>query len=237
MNNIKKFLIKNSSNILTIIGIGGVIGTTYSGIKSTIKAVRILDEVENKELCDNKTKFKLVYKEYIPTAILASGTIFCILGANYLNKKSQASLASAYMLLEKSYSNYKDKVMELYENSDTIIKEKISKDLYDPNINVEDKELFFDFTSMQWYVSTFNEVKNAERIILDCIKSSGVACVNDYYDFLGLKTISDGFLLGWDESSISNKNNMNFIYEKYQTDDGMEYCIVTMPDLIPLDCI
>lgn len=236
MNNIKKFLIKNSSNILTIVGIGGVIATTYSSVKSTVKAVRLIDQFNDEKL-NNKEKIKLVYKEYIPTAIIASGTIFCMLGANYLNKKSQASLASAYMLLERSYSEYKNKVSELYENSNSIIQEKISKDLYNPDIEIDDKELFFDFTSMQWYASTMNEVKNAERIILDSFITTGVACVNDYYDFLGLKTISDGFLLGWSANTIPDKNAMKFKYEKHQLDDGMEYWIVTIPELEPLDYI
>ena len=45
---------------------------------------------------------------YIPTAISGTATIFCIFGANVLNKHQQAALTSAYALLNDSYNNYKD---------------------------------------------------------------------------------------------------------------------------------
>ena len=51
----------------------------------------------------------------VATTVLAiKDSIVCIFGANVLNKKWQASIASAYALLDSLYKDYKNKVKELY---------------------------------------------------------------------------------------------------------------------------
>lgn len=41
-------------------------------------------------------------------------TITCLLASNILNKRTQASLMSAYAILDQSYKEYKNKLIELY---------------------------------------------------------------------------------------------------------------------------
>ena len=58
----------------------------------------------------------------------------CIFGSNVLNKRQQASLASAYALLDTSFKEYKKKVIDLYnEEADIEIRNEIAKDKYEEN--------------------------------------------------------------------------------------------------------
>ena len=109
MNNLllnsKRFLKRNSSTILTIIGSIGVVVTCAIAIKDTPKALKMIEKKEEETGSDltNFEKVKEVWPVYIPTFISCVSTITCILGSNIMNKKAQASLIGAYSLLDNSY--------------------------------------------------------------------------------------------------------------------------------------
>lgn len=151
------------STALTCIGVVGVVGTAIATGKSTPKAKELLrraEEDKGREL----TRLEIVKAAapaYIPTIIIGASTIACIVGSNILNKRQQASLASAYALLDNSYKEYRRKVSELYgEDADEQVKVELAKDEYEDikeTISGE-KELFFDFSTMQYFESTMDEV-------------------------------------------------------------------------------
>jgi predicted DNA repair protein MutK len=76
---------RNSPTILTSLGVAGVVATTVMGGRDTIKAIRILDELDPDNEFTNKEKIKETYKCYIPTMIMGAVTIGCIIGANSIN--------------------------------------------------------------------------------------------------------------------------------------------------------
>lgn len=51
---------------------------------------------------------KSAWVYYIPSTVIGVSTIICIVGANVLNRHQQASLSSAYALINKSYNEYKE---------------------------------------------------------------------------------------------------------------------------------
>lgn len=72
---------------------------------------------------------KIAGPVYIPPILLGASTITCVLGANVLNKRTQAALVSAYGLLAESYKEYRNKVIDIYgEEADKKVKEEIAKD-------------------------------------------------------------------------------------------------------------
>ena len=74
----------------------------------------------------------------------------CILGANLVSRRQQATLMSAYALLDRSYKEYKNKANELYgDGAGKQIREDIAKDKYtgDESSGDDSKELFYDFYS------------------------------------------------------------------------------------------
>ena len=117
---IGRSLKKASPTILTCIGAAGVVATAVLAVKATPKADSLI-KADSRRNHDGDpyaaTKLEAVkscWKCYIPAAATGVATIICIFGANTLNKKQQASLASAYALVNRSYSDYKHTLKELY---------------------------------------------------------------------------------------------------------------------------
>lgn len=66
---------------------------------------------------------------YIPSILIGVSSIACIVGSNVLNKQKQAALVSAYTMLDQSYKEYKNKVIELYgDEADKAVEEELAKD-------------------------------------------------------------------------------------------------------------
>lgn len=239
MNKTEVFLRKHSSTILTFVGAAGVVATSVLAVKATPKALTLLEEAK-KEKGDNLTPVETVkaaWKPYIPAVATGASTIACIFGANYLNTKSQASLMSAYALLDNSYKEYREKAKELYEEkADTNIKNAVVNSKFDSDMELdEEKELFFDFQSMRFFESTFEDVLRAERVFNGNFMMSGFACLNEYYDILGIPRVDYGYQLGWSAISgneINGLTELEFEYEKAEIDDGdntLECWTITMP--------
>ena len=125
----KLFFKRNSSTILTCLGGAGVVVTTIMAVKTTPKASALLEEAK-KEKGEDLTKLEIVRiagPVYIPTILVGASTIACIVSANILNKRQQASITSAYALLDNSYREYRKKVEEVYgENANAEIQSEIA---------------------------------------------------------------------------------------------------------------
>lgn len=174
MNKAEVLLKKYSPLILTSLGSIGVIATSVLTAKATIKAKKLIEDVEEDisyklDLKDDFTQIiKIAWKPYIPAIISGGATISCIFGAHFLNKRAQASLVSAYALLSNSYKEYVDKSKELYgEDAEKQIKSEVAKSKYDTTfIKVDtDTHLFFDYQSMRYFESTFDDVKRAKILL------------------------------------------------------------------------
>lgn len=152
---------KHSPEILTGIGIAGMITTTIMAVRATPKALRLMDEEikirlhnntqdeqENVEglikVPDDKhgeyghyrlpatTTIKTVWKPYLPAAITATASIACLIGASSVNLKRNAALATAYSLSETALREYKSKVIEtIGEKKEKSIRDAVSKDKMD----------------------------------------------------------------------------------------------------------
>ena len=229
------FLRKHSSTILTVVSAAGVVTTTVLAVKATPKALELLEEAKDEKGCELTVveTVKAAWKPYIPATITGLSTIACIFGANYLNTRAQASLMSAYAVLDSSYREYVEKSKELVEDKDINIKHEIVKSKFDEDMPLdEEKELFFDYQSMRYFQSTFSEVKEAEYKFNQNFAMSGFACLNEFYDILGLPRVEYGYQLGWStvlNDDVYGHDGLSFEYEKAELGDGMECWIMTMP--------
>lgn len=232
----KLYFRRNGSTILTCIGGVGVVTTSVMAVKATPKALALLEEAKE-EKGDDLTKLEIVKvagPSYIPAVIAGTATIACIFGANMLNKRQQASLMSAYALLDSSYKEYKDKVVEVYgEEADSKIKEEIAKDKYEEtDISVEDgKQLFFDTFSGRYFESTMIDVQNAEYFLNRDLSMRDWATVNEWYGYLDIPEIDGGDDLGWSTGMNFDyywQSWIDFTHQKVTTDDGIECTIITM---------
>lgn len=230
INSSKLFLRRNSPAILTFLGAAGVVATSIAAVKATPKAIALLEKTKE-EKGEELTKLEMVKvagPAYIPAIAIGASTIACIFGANALNKKTQASIMSAYALLDTSYKQYKSKVKELYgENSDRNVKKEIAKDKFknnDIHINNE-KILFFDFYSLRYFESTERLVLKAENRVNELLKLYGRASLNDFYESLGMPTAYTGYELWW---NVQKCPSVEFTHDITTMDDGLECCVISM---------
>lgn len=234
VNRSKTFLKQNAPTILTCIGGVGVVATSVMAVKATPKALQRIDEAKE-EKGESLTKLetvKVAGPVYIPAVLTGVATLTCIFGANALNKRQQASLASAYALLSRSYNEYRSKVDELHgEGTHEQVTAEIAKDKYeDTDITVaEDKQLFFDQFSGRYFESTIEDVQRAEyRVNRDLVMRDYVS-LNEFYEHLGIPKIDAGESLGW-----SNGGNfaaywqtwIDFSHQKTLIDDDLECYII-----------
>lgn len=241
------FLKKHSSKILTVVGAAGVVATSVMAVKATPKAMLLLEEAE-KEKGDELTvveTVKAAWKPYIPATITGISTIACIFGINYLSTRNQASLMSAYALLDRSYKEYREKVTELYgEDSVINVKQEIVKTkFYNSTDDFEledDEELFFDYEGVRWFKSTVEKVKEAEYKFNQNLTMSGFACINEFYDILGVERTDTGYQLGWStvtNDDIYGHSSFEVQLEKTEMEGGMECWIMTYPCPPTLDYV
>lgn len=232
----KSFVGRNGSTILTVMGGAGLIATVVLTAKATPKA---MTRVENarKEKGEELTKAETMLAAapaYIPPFITGVATLGCIFGINMLSKRQQASLISAYALLDNSYKEYKKKVGELYgEDADNNVKSEIAKDKYnESDIEPEDgMKLFYDEFSGRYFESTIEKVQDAEYNINRDLSMRDYATLNEFYEYLGLIPIDGGDDLGW--STGMNHDHywqawIDFGHHKTIMDDGLEVIIITM---------
>lgn len=232
----KLFMKRNAPTILTYVGGAGVITTAVMAAKATPKAMQILEqaEAEKGEKLTGFEKVKAAGPVYIPTALMGAGTLACVFGANVLNKHNQASLASAYALLDNSYKEYKKKVEELYGvGANEEIRNDIAADKYEEADiqRVEGFELFFDEFSGRFFRSTLAEVQRAEYEINRDLTLQDWATINDFYDYLKIPHVDGGDIIGWStpmNGEMYWQPWVDFSNVKMVDDDGLEYYIVRM---------
>lgn len=231
----KLFLNKHASTILTCAGGAGVVVTSVMAAKATPKALALIEEANEKN--EELTKFDYVvaaFPAYIPAIVAGASTIACIFGANVLNKRAQASLASAYALLNSSYNGYRAKTVELYgDEADDKIKEGVAKDKYtgDGKLKDNDRQLFYDDYSGRYFESTIEDVLQAEYNLNREVAQAGGAFLNDFYNKLGLSETEYGNYLGWSAGQLMEtywNPWVEFSHSKFTFDDGLECTIITL---------
>jgi hypothetical protein len=245
MNNLlmvtTRFLKRNSSTILTCMGAAGVVVTGVMAAKATPKAMALLEQAEEEKGEELTVVEKVQYAgpAYIPAVLTGTATIACIFGANVLNKRKQASLMSAYAFMNNSYREYKMKVRELYgEEAVEHIREEIADDKYAALTTMEpmheEEVLFFDDFSLQFFYSTIEDVLEAERRFNQNFMMSGSACLNEFYDILGIGRIDAGYQLGWAARSGNTDlglSKIEFQHQKMIVGDDVECYAIVMHDL------
>lgn len=210
------FFKKNSATILTVVAAAGVITTSVLSAKAGVKASRVLanKEKEKGEKLTFEETISAVWTIYIPPIVAGVSTVACVFGANVLNQRQQASLASAYALIDSSYKEYKVKLKELYgeeahNNIIDAIAAKKREDVYISagglesayNQEIEsdtEPRLFYDEYSGRYFESTIEKVLLAEYHLNRNYILRGFARLNDFYEFLGLEQTDYDEAVGWD---------------------------------------
>lgn len=222
------FLKRNGSTILTCIGAAGVIATAVTAVKATPKAMLLLDRarIEKQEELSTLEKIKVAGPSYIPSILIGASTIGCIFGANVLNKQHQAALTSAYALLDNSYKEYRAKLKEIHgeEAHDRIVREIYGDKKEELDITTsDDKQLFFDFYSLQFFESTIADLRDAERYINEALDNRGYISLVEMYELLGIPCGEMDYSLGWSKSA--GHKYVEFFIQEIHDGDTKHYAL------------
>lgn len=239
---------KHSPEILIGVGVIGVVASAVMACKTTLKVDEVVSkskddisrihkaaedgkteagEVYNKE--DEKKDLTIVYaktglqfaKMYAPAVLLGTASIGCILTSHRIIRKRNIALAAAYTAVDKSFKEYRGRVVERFgeeldkelkynikakevektvvdeKGKETVVKETIK--VVDPT-NVSEYARFFDETCTAWERDAeYNHMflVQQQNHANDLLKARGHLFLNEVYDMLGMQRSQAGQIVGW----------------------------------------
>ena len=203
----KKFASKHSPEILTGIGIAGMVVTVITAVNETPKALRLIEEMKN-ETPDPKPidTAKVAWKCYIPSTLIGASSIACLIFASRQNTRRNAALAAAYTLSESTLTEYKQKVIEkIGKKKEDEICADISNDRIQKNPVANNEIIFtgkgetlcYDSVSGRYFKSDIEKLRKAENLLNLRLRDETWVSLNEFYYEIGLSGISLGDDLGW----------------------------------------
>ena len=257
---------KHSPEILMGAGIVGTVVSTVLACKATTKVSKIMEEknevieqihrcVESEEIeyteDDSKKDLTIVYaqtgvklvKLYAPAVAVGALSIAGIVSGHHILKKRNIALAAAYAVVDKSFKDYRKRVVERFgealdrelrynikakeveeividKNGNEKVEKRIVNTVENPSEGVSEYAKFFDA------FNTDEHQKDPEYNLMflrrqqdwanEVLKSRGHLFLNEVYDMLGIPRTKAGQVVGWvyDEKNPNGDNYVDFgIYD------------------------
>lgn len=260
---------KHSPEILVVTGVIGVVASAVMACKATTKISKISDEHkkqidelhlalergetkagESYDVEDSKKDLTIIYaqtglkyvKLYAPSMVLGALSITAIISSNNILRKRNVALAAAYTAVDKSFKNYRNRVVERFgkeldkelrynikskEIEETVVDDDGKEKKIKKTVNVasvdepSDYARFFDEYCAGWtkdseYNLMFLKAQQAHANNL--LREQGYLYLNTVYDMIGIPKTKAGQVVGWvyDESNPDIDNYVDFgIYDLY----------------------
>lgn len=210
---LKTAIKKHSPEILTGIGIAGMITTTVMAVRATPKALILIEERKEEigaEKLEAIDMVKTTWACYIPAAITGTLSVACLIGASSVNARRNAALATAYTLSESALKDYQGKVIEMFgEKKNEAVKDAVAKDKVEKNpvvtreviITEKGNTLCYDAISGRYFKSDIEKIKKAECELNRQMLDDMYVSLNDFYYEIGLDSVKLGDELGWNVDS------------------------------------
>lgn len=213
----KTYVSKHSPELLMGIGIAGMITTTVMAVGATPKALKLIDKKKEELQLEPDEKLtvgetvKTTWKCYIPAVITGATSVACLIGANSVNARRNAALATAYNLSATALSEYKEKVVEqVGERKEKAIRDKIAEDRVQKEpvnnsaiiVTNSGGTRCMDYVTKRRFTS---DVETIKRIVNELnrrmINGDDYISLNDFYYELQLDGCDVGDDLGWNVCS------------------------------------
>lgn len=221
-----KLTADNGPTVLSALGVAGTVTTALLTGKATFKAAEIIQtetdkRIKQQELSElpvteefrlpitRKDKIKLVWVQYLPPAGVALGTITCIVFANHINAKRLAALSTAYMLSDKAYNEYKDKVTEKLgltkekNMRDEIAQEQVRRNPAGNQVIIGgENALCYEAYTGRYFRCDVETIRKAVNDINQEIIHNDYATLAEFYDKVGLEVTPVSTEVGWNTDHI-----------------------------------
>ena len=230
----EKVLKKHSPEILTGIGITGMITTTVLAVRATPKALMLIEERKldlNTEDLKKTEIIKTTWKCYIPTFVTGTLSIACIVGASSVNLRRNAALAAAYALSDSTLKEYREKVVEhIGEKKETEVRDAIAKNRIEKNpvetqqivVTKNGDTLCYEPLSGRYFKSDIEKIKRAVNEINRRMLDDTYVSLNDFYYEIELDETKIGNKLGW---RVDTCGLIDIRFSSQLTNDGTP-CLV-----------
>lgn len=252
---------KHSPEILVITGIVGTVASAVMACKATAKVNGIMEEHKEQmnkihEVAETTNKDEYSEEDlkkdttivcvqtgvkyaklYGPSVALGVLSITSILAGHNITRKRNVALAAAYTAVDKSFKEYRGRVVERFgkdldrelrynikakEFTDTVKDEKTGKEKVTKNIvNVADPNLYSEYARIYddgcngWTKDpelNLAFLKKQQNYADDRLKARGYLFLNEVYDILGIPRTKAGQVVGWiyDEEHPIGDNFVDF---------------------------
>lgn len=226
---------KHAPELLTGIGVAGMLATTVLAVRATPKALELIEEKKKQDWVEKLTPVETVkaaWKPYIPAAVTCVASVSCIVGASSVNVKRNAALAAAYTLSETALKEYRDKVVEtIGEKREQNVRDKVSKEQVEKHpvsqseviFTDKGKSLCFDPYSARYFTNDIETIRRAANNLNEQMLNSitGYASLSDFYDEIGLPHTDISDEIGWNTSNL-----LKLDISSHVTDDGRPAIVV-----------
>lgn len=232
---------KHSPEILTGLGIAGMISTTVMAVRATPKAILILNEEECRRSKlegpqDSHIRFRdkvqLTWRCYVPATITGTASIACLVFANSVNARRNAALATAYSISESVLREYQEKVIEtIGEKKEQGVRDAIAKDHIDRNpvvsneviITNKGETLCYDMLSGRYFKTDIDKLRRVENDLYRKMLDEQYVSLNDFYYEIGMDVLHPmGDDLGWN----LDEGRMDLYFTSQLTTEGTPCLVV-----------
>jgi hypothetical protein len=216
LNNVKMAISKHSPEILTGIGIAGMITTTILAVRATPKALEFIEDKKAELELEPDDKLRPVevieatWKCYVPAVVTGVMSTVCLIGASSVNLRRNAALMTAYNLSTTALSEYREQVIETVgEKKEQYIRNKVAEEHTQKNpannsaIIVTDKgnTRFMDDVTKRRFTSDIETIKRiVNELNRRMLHRDDYVSLNDFYYEVGLEGCEVGDELGWNVS-------------------------------------
>lgn len=218
VRHIPKIITDNSPAILTGVGVGGMVTTTILAVKATFKAARMIHFEEDQlrrdseqhgifdePQLDEKQRFELVWKLYIPAASAGILTVATIIFATRIGARRTAAMTAAYALSEKAFEQYRDKIVEkLGERKEEQARDEIAQERVTANPPPDSlapstsSVLCMDAYTGRYFLSDMETIKAAEnKVNHRILRGDMYVSLTEFYEEVGLERTSMTDDVGW----------------------------------------
>lgn len=252
---------KHSPEIMVVAGVVGTVASAIMACRATTKLSIVMDTAkknandintfvedngysEEYTEKDHKNDLTVTYantgldlvKLYAPSVILGALSISAILTSNHIMRKRNVALAAAYTAVDRSFKDYRNRVVERFgESLDRELKYNIkAKEITETVVNENGEETTVtktvqtvDPNGFSIYACCFDEhcfgwdkdpgynkvfLIQQQNYANELLKTRGHLFLNEVYDMLGVPRTSMGQIVGWiyDEVNPVGDNFVDF---------------------------
>lgn len=227
-NNVTKMVKANAPEILTALGVSGlvttailtrraahmeaeIIATEKAAFKSTGNTSFGPVPEDREELFTPTQKFKLLWRCYVPPTVAGVASIACIAGASRAASRRTAAAVTAYSLTERAFSEYKEKAAEqIGKNKERKLRDEIAQDRVNEQppkssqvvILGPGQVLCCELRTMRYFRSDMEALQRAKNDVNHWINTLASVSLNDFYGMIGLEPTAESDLNGWDGDDL-----------------------------------